>query len=231
MAAGLLDEAVTSSEESGHTLALAHALGWCAVVHAEVGEADRADRVLDDTEALWQGQAGLAQYFGMSMAHVARGKLLERQGRLSEADDSLAQGTELARRGDAKFDLSYGLLTHAGVKGALGDQDAAKDMLREAGRTAGSCVDPGVLPELVARVERRLRIVRSRARAQYEEDLSERELAVLRLLATELTQREIGDALFVSFNTVKTHVKSIFRKLDVATRPDAVSRARELRLL
>ncbi len=54
---------------------------------------------------------------------------------------------------------------------------------------------------------------------------------MLRLLATDLTQREIGEALYVSFNTVKTHVKSIFRKLDVATRPDAVSRARELRLL
>ena len=54
---------------------------------------------------------------------------------------------------------------------------------------------------------------------------------MLRLLRTELSQREIGEALYVSFNTVKTHVKSIYRKLDVATRPDAVSRARELDLL
>lgn len=231
-ASALLDEAVRSSSESGHSLALIHALGWCAVAHAEIGASGRADQVLDDTEALRQRQAGLTNYFGMSMAHVARGKLLERQGRLREADEALTRGIELARRGDAKLDLSYGLLTHAGVKGALGDRRAAKDMLREARHTAESCVDPGVLPELVARVERRLRLVPSRAtRAPYEEDLSERELAVLRLLATDLTQREIGEALFVSFNTVKTHVKSIFRKLDVATRPDAVSRARELRLL
>jgi LuxR family maltose regulon positive regulatory protein len=231
-ASALLDEAVRSSSESGHSLALIHALGWCAVVHAEMGESGRADQVLDDTEALRQRQTGLTNYFGMSMAHVARGKLLERQGGLREADEALTRGVELARRGDAKFDLSYGLLTHAGVKGALGDRRAAKDMLREARQTAEACVDPGVLPELVARVERRLRLVPSRAtRAPYEEDLSERELAVLRLLATDLTQREIGEALYVSFNTVKTHVKSIFRKLDVATRPDAVSRARELRLL
>ena len=65
----------------------------------------------------------------------------------------------------------------------------------------------------------------------YDEVLSERELAVLRLLKSELSQREIADALFVSFNTVKTHVKSIYRKLDVATRPDAILRARELNLL
>jgi len=232
IASALLDEAVTSSEESGHSLALIHALGWCAVVHAEIGDSGRADRVLDDTEALRRRQTGLTKYFGMSMAHVARGKLLERQSRLREADEVLARGIELARRGDAKFDLSYGLLTHAGVKGGLGDRRAAKDMLREARQTAESCADPGVLPELVARVERRLRLVPSRTtRTPYEEDLSDRELAVLRLLATDLTQREIGEALYVSFNTVKTHVKSIFRKLDVATRPDAVSRARELRLL
>jgi LuxR family maltose regulon positive regulatory protein len=232
IASALLDEAVTSSEQSGHSLALIHALGWCAVVHAEIGAAGRAERVLDDTDALLRRQTGLTKYFGMSMAHVARGKLLEGQGRLQEADEALARGVELARRGNAKFDLSYGLLTHAGVKGGLGDRRAAQDLLREASRTAESCADPGVLPELVARVERRLRLVASRAtRTRYDEDLSDRELAVLRLLATDLTQREIGEALYVSFNTVKTHVKSIFRKLDVATRPDAVSRARELRLL
>ncbi len=232
IASALLDEAVAASEKSGHSLALIHALGWCAVVHAEIGESGRANRMLDDTEALLRSETGLTEYFGMSMAHVARGKLLEGQGRLREADEALTRGTELARRGDAKFDLSYGLLTHAGVKGDLGDRLDAKDMLREARQTAEACADPGVLPELVTKVERRLRLQPARAtQTPYEEDLSERELAVLRLLATELTQREIGDALYVSFNTVKTHVKSIFRKLDVATRPDAVSRARELRLL
>ncbi len=146
-------------------------------------------------------------------------------------DFAAAQGIELARRGEAKFDLSYGLLTHAEVKGGLGDRRAAKDMLREARHAVEACADPGVLPELVARVERRLRLVPSGTRTPHEEDLSDRELAVLRLLATDLTQREIGEALYVSFNTIKTHVKSIFRKLDVATRPDAVSRARDLRLL
>ena len=105
-------------------------------------------------------------------------------------------------------------------------------MLREAGRAVEACADAGSLPELVARVERRLRLVPARAiGTQHDEDLSERELAVLRLLATDLTQREIGAALYVSFNTIKTHVKSIFRKLGVSARPNAVARARELRLL
>jgi LuxR family maltose regulon positive regulatory protein len=61
--------------------------------------------------------------------------------------------------------------------------------------------------------------------------LSERELAVLRLLPSGLSQREIGGELFVSVNTVKTHVKSIFFKLRVGSREEAVGRARELGLL
>jgi LuxR family maltose regulon positive regulatory protein len=63
------------------------------------------------------------------------------------------------------------------------------------------------------------------------EPLSERERAVLRLLPTLLSYPEIGSELFVAANTVKTHVKSIFRKLDVANRRDAVARARALRLI
>jgi LuxR family transcriptional regulator, maltose regulon positive regulatory protein len=51
---------------------------------------------------------------------------------------------------------------------------------------------------------------------------------VLRLLPSELSQREIADALYVSINTVKTHTKGIYRKLGVDTRDEAVSRAREL---
>jgi LuxR family maltose regulon positive regulatory protein len=61
--------------------------------------------------------------------------------------------------------------------------------------------------------------------------LTDRELSVLRLLPTSLTQRKIGDELFLSINTVKTHVKSIFGKLEVESRAEAVERARGLGLL
>jgi LuxR family transcriptional regulator, maltose regulon positive regulatory protein len=61
--------------------------------------------------------------------------------------------------------------------------------------------------------------------------LSERELAVLRFLPTMLSNAEIASEMFVSANTVKTHLKHVYRKLDVADRRQAVRRARELRLL
>ena len=52
--------------------------------------------------------------------------------------------------------------------------------------------------------------------------LSDRELTVLRLLSSRLTTTEIAGALFVSPNTLKSHMKSIYRKLDVSSRADAV---------
>jgi len=52
--------------------------------------------------------------------------------------------------------------------------------------------------------------------------LSDRELTVLRLLSSRLTSTEIAGALFVSPNTLKSHMKSIYRKLDVNSRADAV---------
>jgi LuxR family maltose regulon positive regulatory protein len=50
-------------------------------------------------------------------------------------------------------------------------------------------------------------------------------------MASNLSQREIAGMLYISFNTVKTHSKSIFRKLGVATRAEAVARARELHVI
>ena len=61
--------------------------------------------------------------------------------------------------------------------------------------------------------------------------LSDRELEVLRLLATELSGPDIARRLFVSVNTLRTHTKHIYTKLDVNTRRAAVRRATELHLL
>jgi LuxR family maltose regulon positive regulatory protein len=68
-------------------------------------------------------------------------------------------------------------------------------------------------------------------RAASGEELSEREREVLRLLATELSGPEIARQLFVSVNTLRTHTKHIFAKLDVNTRRSAVRRAAELGLV
>jgi LuxR family maltose regulon positive regulatory protein len=63
------------------------------------------------------------------------------------------------------------------------------------------------------------------------EPLTDREAAVLRYLPTLLTNAELAGQLYISVNTVKAHLKSLYRKLDVASRREAVHRARDLGLL
>jgi LuxR family maltose regulon positive regulatory protein len=63
------------------------------------------------------------------------------------------------------------------------------------------------------------------------EPLSQRELEVLRLIAQGLSNREIGERLFLALSTVKGHTRIIFGKLQVQRRTEAVARARELGLL
>lgn len=63
------------------------------------------------------------------------------------------------------------------------------------------------------------------------EALSEREIEVLQLLADGRTNKEIAQAMFVSINTVKSHLKTIYGKLNVRSRREAVSRARFLHLI
>ena len=63
------------------------------------------------------------------------------------------------------------------------------------------------------------------------EELSPTELRVLRYLPTNLTRPEIASELYVSVNTVNTHIRSIYSKLGTRDRSSAVTRARELRLL
>ncbi len=61
--------------------------------------------------------------------------------------------------------------------------------------------------------------------------ISNRELEVLELMASGFSNQEIGDRLFVSLSTVKTHVGNLFVKLDVKRRTQAVQRAKELNLI
>jgi DNA-binding NarL/FixJ family response regulator len=77
----------------------------------------------------------------------------------------------------------------------------------------------------------RSRSLRSDDQAPLYEDLSQRELEVLRLLALGFQNRAIADRLFVSRNTVKTHLMHIYAKLGVQTRTEAVARALDLGLL
>jgi LuxR family maltose regulon positive regulatory protein len=72
---------------------------------------------------------------------------------------------------------------------------------------------------------------RSALQSQLLEPLSERELTVLEYLPGRLKNQEIAGELYVSVNTLKSHLRNIYRKLDVADRDEAVAKATEIGLL
>ena len=111
----------------------------------------------------------------------------------------------------------------------LGESPPAKDLLDEAGHLLGADCDFGSLhddaSELSATIEQ------IRATSPGGPKLTPAELRLLPLLATQLSFREIAGQLFVSVHTVKAQVTSIYRKLAVSSRTQAIERAHSLSLL
>jgi LuxR family transcriptional regulator, maltose regulon positive regulatory protein len=87
-----------------------------------------------------------------------------------------------------------------------------------------------VFPELLERQERKLRARKPRE-GQLDGELTERELEVLRLLAGELSTQQMSESLYVAPSTVRTQIKSIYRKLGAFSRGEAVEEARTRGLL
>jgi DNA-binding CsgD family transcriptional regulator len=91
-------------------------------------------------------------------------------------------------------------------------------------------VQNGLLAQL-DRERRRQRRPRGKGPNSLGDPLTAREEAVLRFLAGTLSLREIGQEMYVSRNTVKSHTRAIYQKLGVASRPDAIRRGHELAIL
>jgi len=177
---------------------------------------------------------GLEEYWICSSAHIARGRLFRHHRRPAEARAELDRAVSLARRGAGPVEQSYALTTLAELRRDLGDRPGARELVLEARELLSHCPEPGTLaPRLVERSEASLRLVvdLSGARPVITDELTAREQAVLELLPTGLSTREIGDELGISRDTVKTHTKRIYQKLGVSSRRSAVARGRELGLL
>lgn len=198
-------------------------LGLLAAARLDPRFVEEAERLIDE--------AGFEESPTASLARTGAGMLHEERGELDAAEAAFARAAELAARASWGLDRTHALLAHAALKRRRRDVQGARALLREARTALAGCPDPGVLADRVAAMERTLQLVASAPRERVDGDLSEREIEILRLLATDLSQREIGAQLFVSFNTVKSHSKTVFRKLGVSSRADAVARGRELGLM
>ncbi|MGH2636621.1 MAG: LuxR C-terminal-related transcriptional regulator, partial [Actinomycetota bacterium] len=112
---------------------------------------------------------------------------------------------------------------------ALSDAAGARTLMTEVDEIFELRPDLGVLREQAAELREQMRVYRGRAAGP--STLTAAELRLLALLPTYLSFREIGGRLFVSPNTVKTQAISIYRKLGVSSRSEAVEAARALGLL
>jgi LuxR family transcriptional regulator, maltose regulon positive regulatory protein len=87
----------------------------------------------------------------------------------------------------------------------------------------------GILPEQAGQLRSKLDGIHERAVGA--SSLTRAELGILRLLPTHFSFQEIGERLYVSENTVKKHAVSVYRKIGVSSRGQAVQRAQQLGLL
>jgi LuxR family maltose regulon positive regulatory protein len=224
----LLEEAVASVREGENSMAVLRAHGALAAVTFAAGDHDSARRWVQAADEL-RARQNLEEYWMGSLAGAVAGRLAAERGELEPARERLERALVLARRGNSRPEQIYALAMLAPILATAGDGEAAAAALRDARQALKGAPTPGLFAHLLNDVERRLR---GRAPSDAEaEALSEREMSVLRLLGSELSTAEIGDQLYISRNTVKTHIRGIYRKLDADTRASAVARARELRLL
>jgi LuxR family transcriptional regulator, maltose regulon positive regulatory protein len=188
----------------------------------------RAEQLRLATEAVDQAREhGLLEAREVGEVHTAHGVALAAHGRREEALPALEQGVFLRRLWGQPLDLVDGMIALAAATAGVGDRERAADLFREGEEILAGCPDAGVLRDRLAAAKRAAGIGVGVSVGE----LSERELTVLRLLSGGLSEREIGQDLFLSFNTVHTHVKSVYRKLGVSSRAEAVAHARGRRLL
>jgi LuxR family transcriptional regulator, maltose regulon positive regulatory protein len=112
----------------------------------------------------------------------------------------------------------------------VNDQNRLKDLMEEAFKeiaVAKRNIPTKFIDSLKLALERKEKL----KNMNFGIDLSTRELETIKLISGDLTNREIADKLFISLNTVKTHLKNIYLKLEVDNRAKAVAKAKELGII
>ncbi|WCB94650.1 HTH-type transcriptional regulator MalT [Baekduia alba] len=207
----------------GDRYALTAALGYLALLAAEGGDDDAARRRLGRLEDLADADPAVAEHPVAIGGALAEGRLLELAGALESSVAPLGRAIALARRGGSRFERAEPRLRLGAVHRACQRPELADVLEAEALEILAGC------PATGGRLAGRATAV---APATARRDaLSPSERAVLRMLPSGLSQREIGAGLFLSVNTVKTHCRNIYTKLGAQSRDEAVARAHQQGLL
>ncbi|WP_344415450.1 helix-turn-helix transcriptional regulator [Pseudonocardia ailaonensis] len=219
---------------TGVSLDLAGRLGLCLLELGQDAEAGdllgEAAPLADEVERAW----GAAAAPVVATVRVVEGRHRYREGDATGARDLLARAVTLSEVGGRASALVLALVFLADAELACGDRAAAGAALARAREVADEEPTVPFVVERLGQAEARIgRVAVAAASRSGElvEVLTDREMSILRTLAGSATQREIGAALFLSVNTVKAYNRSLYRKLGVSSRQDAVRTARRLGLI
>ncbi len=229
-AAAALDEARFEAELAGTPLITAHCLGTAAII--------------DEFEGRRAGAASKAER-AAAVLHDCRGELLTptapilamsallhaRDGRRAEAERRVT-ATRRAITGFERISPWFNVITRLALVRTslvLDDRESSLALVRElAHHSRFEDHRRGAIAHVA---ELREQVDALHDRAAGARGLTDAELGVLQLLPTNLSLADIGARLFVSRNTVKSHAASIYRKLGVGSRSEAVEAAHEAGLL
>jgi LuxR family maltose regulon positive regulatory protein len=218
----VLDEAVRLG---GATSAGACSLAHLAVISLRAGDEDAALACAQRAHAIVEQPrmrgdlASVATWSVMALLLCRRGDLEGAAVAVERANAMLPRLTEAFW-----WLMIETRILLAPALAALGRDAEAATGLEEAAALLAKYPDAGELPDWHQQTVRSLGL--AGRRRQPSPALSEAERRILRLLATDLSLSEIGRELYLSANTVKTHTRSIYRKLGVSSREEAVKAAR-----
>ncbi len=223
------DEAVARPEATHRPHGVVLALATLALLDADAGRPHLAKTSAERALEL-AARTGLGGSWSAGLAHTALATALLGEHDHGRVEREASRGEELRRSTEPTVEHAHAqlVLVEAQLaRGRLAAAVAGLDLIRE---SLATFADAGRLPARASRLEEALRLAAANGEP-LDELPSRAELAVLALLATDLTQREIGKELFLSLNTVKTHTRSLYRKLGTSSREDAIRRAATLGLL
>lgn len=209
-----------------YTLSLAQ----LAVLALEEGRDDEAGALLARARD-FQRVSGLGEYATQALVASVRALQLARAGDVAPAREEAARAARALtlNRYATPWITAQARLVLAQAAVELRELASARTLLGEARRVAERDPDAVWLHAAVAEVAAQVDEVAGAGGG--DDPLTIAELRTLQYLPTHLSLREVGDRLYVSRNTVKTHTISIYRKLGVNSRSEAVARGRELGLL
>ena len=227
----VLARTAEAAEADGATYAQAVALSERALIALEKDEVAAAVGFVRDARAIVDDDR-LNDYVPTAILMAASARVALRSGdrRQAHADLVRAQRLRPLLTTALPWHAVQTLVELTRAQLAFGDTAGAATLLNQAREVLRARPCLGVLVDQVAELRHKLASYDAGA-SGWASSLTAAELRLLPLLSTHLTFREIGERLFVSRNTVKTQAISIYRKLDVSSRGDAVARAADLGLV